>query len=163
MPPPSELYGKYHTHLRAPRLQQTLCLAQWGFQEPGTQVGHKHKRFLSPGNLHLQIKIKWCLSRESKYRETLELGEAMDSHLPTQAWQPLNMCLQQNVWLRGKGQRPHPVRKFQGDEGRSHSTALNGNLGLSPNSSTGKLRPRRRGICTSLHSKLPAGSEFKLL
>lgn len=51
------------THLRGPRLRQTLCLALWGFRGPGTQAGHKHKRFLSPGNLRLQTKIRRHLNR----------------------------------------------------------------------------------------------------
>lgn len=55
------LRTQHSTYLREPRLRLTLCLAQGGSQGPGTQAGHKHKRFLSPGNLHLQIKVRWCL------------------------------------------------------------------------------------------------------
>lgn len=54
-----------HTHLTGPRPPRTLCLALWGSQGPGTQAGHKHKRFPSPGNLHLQIEIRGCLSSAS--------------------------------------------------------------------------------------------------
>lgn len=48
-------------------LHQTLCLAQSGCQESGTQEGHKHKRFLSPDNLFSQTKVSdSCLNPERK-------------------------------------------------------------------------------------------------
>lgn len=50
-------------------LHQTLCLAQSGCQESGTQEGHKHKKFLSPDNLFSQKKVSdSCLNPKRKAR-----------------------------------------------------------------------------------------------
>lgn len=49
--------GDYGPYLRGRGLHQTLCLAQSGCQESGTQEEHKHKRFLSPDNLFSQTKV----------------------------------------------------------------------------------------------------------
>lgn len=49
--------GGYGPYLTERGLHQTLCLAQSGCQESGTQEEHKHKRFLSPDNLFSQTKV----------------------------------------------------------------------------------------------------------
>lgn len=64
-----ETPGGYGPYLTGRGLHQTLCLAQSGCQEPGTQEGHKHKRFLSPDNLFSQTKVSdSCLNPQRKAR-----------------------------------------------------------------------------------------------
>lgn len=61
--------GGYGPYLTGRGLHQTLCLAQSGCQESGTQEGHKHKRFLSPDNLFSQTKVSAsCLKPKRKAR-----------------------------------------------------------------------------------------------
>lgn len=61
--------GGFGPYLTGRGLHQTLCLAQSGCQESGTQEGHKHKRFLSPDNLFSQTKVSdSCLNPTIKAR-----------------------------------------------------------------------------------------------
>lgn len=131
------LQTQRHTHLRAPRLQQTLCLALWGFQGPGTQAGHKHKRFLSPGNLYLQIKIRWCLNRVHSTHRRPSFPEVWPLS-PRWAHQPykkraLGWPSRANHWLSQEAKTswsPMGKTRVEGGE-REPFHSLEGNLDFS--------------------------------
>lgn len=62
--------GGNRPYLTERGLLQTLCLAQLGCQESGTQEEHKHKSFLSPDNLFAQKKVSdSSLNPKRKARE----------------------------------------------------------------------------------------------